>query len=106
MEGYDLLASCTIGGVLVRKYRSQLTGLAVCLAQVEGPLVSGYFCLGKAGLRPRGGHSRTWSVSCSFGYQHFLFPATEAHDDDGLPHTLEHLVFMGSEQYPYKVAKA
>ena len=29
--------------------------------------------------------------------------ATEAHDDDGLPHTLEHLVFMGSESYPYKV---
>ena len=30
-------------------------------------------------------------------------PATEAHDHDGLPHTLEHLVFMGSEQFPYKV---
>lgn len=29
--------------------------------------------------------------------------ATEAHDHDGLPHTLEHLVFMGSEQYPFKV---
>jgi hypothetical protein len=28
--------------------------------------------------------------------------ATEANDDDGLPHTLEHLVFMGSEDYPYK----
>lgn len=23
-------------------------------------------------------------------------------DDDGLPHTLEHLVFLGSEEYPYK----
>lgn len=33
----------------------------------------------------------------------YLFEATEAHDDDGLPHTLEHLVFMGSEDYPYKV---
>ena len=30
--------------------------------------------------------------------------ATEAHDDDGLPHTLEHIVFMGSEKYPYKVS--
>ena len=29
--------------------------------------------------------------------------ATEAHDDDGLPHTLEHLIFLGSEDYPYKV---
>lgn len=28
--------------------------------------------------------------------------ATEAFDDDGLPHTLEHLVFMGSDSYPYK----
>ena len=31
--------------------------------------------------------------------------ATEAHDHDGLPHTLEHLVFMGSEAYPYKVLR-
>lgn len=30
------------------------------------------------------------------------FLATEAHDDDGLPHTLEHLIFLGSERYPYK----
>jgi len=28
--------------------------------------------------------------------------ATEAHDNDGLPHTLEHLIFLGSEEYPYK----
>nr|CAD7430731.1 unnamed protein product [Timema monikensis] len=28
--------------------------------------------------------------------------ATEAHDDDGLPHTLEHLIFLGSESYPFK----
>jgi len=28
--------------------------------------------------------------------------ATETHDEAGLPHTLEHLVFLGSEQYPYK----
>ena len=34
---------------------------------------------------------------------YFVITATEAHDDDGLPHTLEHLVFMGSENYPYKV---
>jgi Zn-dependent M16 (insulinase) family peptidase len=47
--------------------------MLVSIAQVEGPLVHGFFCL-----------------------------ATEAHDDDGLPHTLEHLVFMGSEKYPYK----
>lgn len=57
----------------VGKYRSLHTGLVVYIAQVEGPLVNGYFCL-----------------------------ATEAHDHDGLPHTLEHLIFMGSEQYPFK----
>jgi Zn-dependent M16 (insulinase) family peptidase len=28
--------------------------------------------------------------------------ATEAADNDGLPHALEHLVFMGSEGYPWK----
>lgn len=26
----------------------------------------------------------------------------QALDDDGLPHTLEHLIFLGSEDYPYK----
>lgn len=36
-------------------------------------------------------------------FKKFHYVATEAHDDDGLPHTLEHLVFMGSEEYPYKV---
>ena len=57
----------------VTKYRSARTGLTVTVAQVDGPVVNGYFCL-----------------------------ATEAHDDDGLPHTLEHLIFLGSELYPYK----
>ncbi|XP_022082849.1 uncharacterized protein C05D11.1-like [Acanthaster planci] len=61
------------GVVPVNKYRSTRTGLQVFIAQVEGPLVNGFFCL-----------------------------ATEAHDDDGLPHTLEHLIFLGSEKYPYK----
>ena len=32
----------------------------------------------------------------------FLILATEEQSDDGLPHTLEHLVFLGSELYPYK----
>ena len=59
--------------VPVAKYKSLRTGLTVTVAQVEGPVVNGYFCL-----------------------------ATEAHDDDGLPHTLEHLIFLGSEKYPFK----
>ncbi|RZC37564.1 C05D11.1-like, partial [Asbolus verrucosus] len=59
--------------VPVFEYRSRDTGLTVIVAEVEGPVVNGFFCL-----------------------------ATEAFDDDGLPHTLEHLIFLGSEQYPYK----
>ena len=43
---------------------------------------------------------RCWRVS-AFLSRYFCLP-TEAHDNDGLPHTLEHLVFMGSEDYPYK----
>ncbi|GAB6024396.1 hypothetical protein CHUAL_009562 [Chamberlinius hualienensis] len=59
--------------VPVRKFTSLQSGITVYLAEVEGPLVHGIFTL-----------------------------ATEAHDDDGLPHTLEHLIFLGSEDYPYK----
>merc|ERR1711892_799888 len=57
----------------VVKYRSNLTGLTIILAEAESPIVNGYFCL-----------------------------ATEAATNDGLPHTLEHLIFLGSEDYPYK----
>lgn len=46
MASYTELASCTVGGVEVRKLKSNKTGIVVCLAQVEGPLVNGYFCLG------------------------------------------------------------
>ena len=57
----------------VVKYKSSLTGLTIVLAKAESPIVNGYFCL-----------------------------ATEATDNDGLPHTLEHLIFLGSEDYPNK----
>lgn len=71
---WEQIASFSISPSLpVTKYRSNLTGLTVVLAQAESPIVNGYFCL-----------------------------ATETHDNDGLPHTLEHLVFLGSEDYPYK----
>jgi Zn-dependent M16 (insulinase) family peptidase len=50
----------------VTKYKSKLTGLTMVFAQAESPIVNGYFCL-----------------------------PTEAYDDDGLPHTLEHLIFLG-----------
>lgn len=61
------------GDIEYNYYKSVSTGMSVVIAQVEGPLVSGYLTI-----------------------------ATEAHDDDGLPHTLEHLIFLGSENYPFK----
>ncbi|GAA5796832.1 hypothetical protein HPULCUR_002210 [Helicostylum pulchrum] len=67
---------CTVPtdfGVSFTKFKSEKTGLTVILADIEAPLVNGYFAL-----------------------------ATESFDDFGCPHTLEHLVFLGSEQYPYK----
>nr|XP_018913326.1 PREDICTED: uncharacterized protein C05D11.1-like [Bemisia tabaci] len=68
-----LFSSKANDSIAVHKYRSSKTGLTVVIADVDGPVVNGYFCL-----------------------------ATEAFDDDGLPHTLEHLIFLGSEEYPYK----
>lgn len=34
--------------------------------------------------------------------QGFFTAATEIFDDSGSPHTLEHLIFMGSKRYPFK----
>ncbi|KAH0590626.1 hypothetical protein H2248_000757 [Termitomyces sp. 'cryptogamus'] len=59
--------------VTVSKWRSRTTGLSVVHLDYEAPIVNGYFVV-----------------------------ATEIFDDSGCPHTLEHLVFMGSEKYPYK----
>ncbi|XP_012262723.1 uncharacterized protein C05D11.1-like [Athalia rosae] len=74
MAGFDLVCSLKSNDLIpVHKYKSSRTGLTVVIAEVDGPVVNGYFCL-----------------------------ATEAYDDDGLPHTLEHLIFLGSENYPYK----
>uniref|UniRef100_A0A0N4Z2N3 Presequence protease, mitochondrial n=1 Tax=Parastrongyloides trichosuri TaxID=131310 RepID=A0A0N4Z2N3_PARTI len=61
------------GTVPVSIYKSKRSNLLVTVADVPGPLIKGYL----------------------------NFP-TEAKCDAGLPHTLEHLVFMGSEEYPYK----
>ncbi|KIO08194.1 hypothetical protein M404DRAFT_134459 [Pisolithus tinctorius Marx 270] len=59
--------------IVVSKWQSRVTGLTVVHLDHEAPLVNGYFVV-----------------------------ATEIFDDSGCPHTLEHLVFMGSEKYPYK----
>ena len=46
---YELITSCKAnGGIPVYRYKSK-TGMTVVIAQVEGPLVNGYFCLGMYG---------------------------------------------------------
>lgn len=57
----------------VKKWRSSRTGLQVTLIDQASPVVNGYFAV-----------------------------ATEILNDSGCPHTLEHLIFMGSKKYPYK----
>lgn len=61
------------GDISIKHFTSNVTGLRVVVAYVESPIVKGD-----------------------------LVFATEALDDDGLPHTLEHLVYLGSEDYPFK----
>jgi Zn-dependent M16 (insulinase) family peptidase len=58
---------------VVKKWRSTRTGLQVTLVDQASPIVNGYFAV-----------------------------ATEILNDSGCPHTLEHLIFMGSKKYPYK----
>ncbi|KAI4863626.1 Metalloenzyme, LuxS/M16 peptidase-like protein [Hypoxylon rubiginosum] len=57
----------------ITQYESERSGMQVVVADRVGPKVNGYFTL-----------------------------ATEIFDDSGAPHTLEHLVFMGSKSYHYK----
>ncbi|KAK4669403.1 uncharacterized protein QC763_202710 [Podospora pseudopauciseta] len=57
----------------ITQYVSERSGMQVIVADRKGPKVNGYFTL-----------------------------ATEIFDDSGAPHTLEHLVFMGSKSYKYK----
>jgi Zn-dependent M16 (insulinase) family peptidase len=57
----------------ITQYESERSGMQVIVADRKGPKINGYFTL-----------------------------ATEIFDDSGAPHTLEHLVFMGSKNYQYK----
>ncbi|KAG8859116.1 hypothetical protein FRB96_004686 [Tulasnella sp. 330] len=72
---FDLLQRIKLDytDVTLSKWRSRETGLSVVHVDYESPLVKGYFVV-----------------------------RTEIFDDSGCPHTLEHLVFLGSEKYPYK----
>ncbi|GAO16967.1 uncharacterized protein UV8b_06674 [Ustilaginoidea virens] len=57
----------------ITHYVSERSGMHVVVADRQGPKINGYFTL-----------------------------ATEILDDSGAPHTLEHLVFMGSKSYQFK----
>ena len=57
----------------VTQYISDRSGMQIIVANRQGPKINGYFTL-----------------------------ATEILDDSGAPHTLEHLIFMGSKNYRYK----
>ncbi|ODQ78123.1 hypothetical protein BABINDRAFT_93187 [Babjeviella inositovora NRRL Y-12698] len=57
----------------IKKWRSSRTGLQLTYINQSTPVVNGYFAV-----------------------------ATECTDDSGSPHTLEHLIFMGSDNYKYK----
>ena len=59
--------------ITLSKWRSQRTGLTVVVGNHESPITNGYFTI-----------------------------ASEIFDDTGRPHTLEHLIFLGSKEYPYK----
>lgn len=51
-DNFELLFSVKANNTIpVFKYKSKKTGLTVCIAQVEGPLVNGYFCLGNVNFK-------------------------------------------------------
>ncbi|XP_050537012.1 uncharacterized protein LOC126903090 isoform X2 [Daktulosphaira vitifoliae] len=72
-DKYRLLNHSLFQNVIpVYKYQCLRTGITIVFGDIDVPVVNGYFTL-----------------------------ATETLDDDGIPHTLEHLIFSGSEDYPY-----
>lgn len=60
-------------GMSVEKWKSRKTGLTVLWANFDSPLLNCYMTL-----------------------------ASEIFEDSGVPHTLEHLIFLGSDLYPFK----
>lgn len=68
----EITADETSSKMPVKKFISSRTGIRLYVCNLNGPVIEGYFSL-----------------------------ATETFDDDGLPHTLEHMIFLGSKDYPY-----
>lgn len=94
MHNFKLINSVKVNDEIpVKKYVSSETGIQVYVAQVHSPLTNAYLALGKIFL---------FSILQFHPTDICLYLATEADSDDGIPHTLEHLVFLGSEDYPFK----
>ena len=72
-------AEYTVAGGLVRVYTSSVTGIRGLLVVTDEPLCSLHVVIATEA------DTNDWS-----------------HKDDGLPHTLEHAIFLGSAGYPYK----
>eukprot|EP01080_Neovahlkampfia_damariscottae_P009196 gene9196-1282_t len=72
-SGFVCESSFDLNGTPIHFYKSKDTGLQIMLAEIEGPMVNSYITV-----------------------------STESDCHDGCPHVLEHLVFFGSEDYPYK----
>lgn len=76
---FNKIKEITYHSTRIRWYKSSVTGLQFVLISVPGPI-----CYLDAVVR-------TEMESDAYDTPHY-----------GLPHTLEHLVFMGSDSYPYK----
>ena len=66
-------------GATVELFESDKTGMRVLKVDTEGPMVNLFGVIATEAV------TNEWQ-----------------HKDDGLPHTLEHLIFLGSEDFPYK----
>ncbi len=86
MLHWTKVASVRVNDVIpVTIYNSTRSALSVVVGDIPGPMVKGTFSFGMSFIP---------FSPCS--------AVTETSTDDGLPHTLEHLVFMGSELFPFK----
>lgn len=79
-EKYPPLHAC---GTTMRVYVSKATGLRGMLMETGEPLSQLHVVIATES------DTHDWT-----------------HKDDGLPHTLEHAIFLGSERFPYKVCAA
>ena len=81
MRGIIALPAVPLPGtpIVARQYVSAATGLRAMLVQTDELICALQLVLATES------DTKDWT-----------------HKDDGLPHTLEHLIFLGSELYPYK----